>query len=1249
MPIIRFCKTITSFIIFFFSLTALFSQTTTKADELRIFSNYKEQLYKLEQENLIKIAKQKDWPLQKKRPDGSFVYLSAIGEKGLPVYIGTTSNLIAAATVGTNQLWAGGDLGLSLDGSSANMGNKLAIWDEGRIRESHQEIGSNRIVNADAGGNISSHSTHVAGTMISKGINPVAKGMSFNAKNLLVYDWNSDVSEMSTASAAGVLISNHSYGATQAGWSQNSSQNNRWEFGGEWGAFEDFQFGYYDNRSRDWDNISFLAPYYLIVKSAGNKRNDNGPAVGGLYWRYDASGVLIDAGPRPPGISSNDSYDILPRYATAKNILTVGAVSAIPDGYKNSSQVVMSSFSSWGPTDDGRIKPDVVANGVGVTSVSSTGDNAYLTASGTSMAAPNASGSLLLLQEHYNLTSGGSFMRSATLKGLVIHTTDEAGPTTGPDYMFGWGILNIKKAASLISNRTTTSRIIEDSLLQDSTKLFSIVASGTGPLVATLSWTDPAGNVELVNLLNNRTPKLVNDLDIEINYGTTVSKPWKLDPVNPANAATQGDNIVDNIEKVEIFNPIPGETYTIKIKHKATLRNNKQAFSLIMSGVGGQVYCSSGPLSNANARINNFKFGGIDNTTAAGCTQYSSFINQFASGYPNQEMPLSVTLGSCGSNTDKMVKIYIDWNADGDFLDANELVATSGVINGTATFNTNIRVPVSIQTGTNSRIRVVCMETSVAGNISSCGTFAGGGETQDYSISFSKIPVDIAPDSLLFPDNTICAADSLYVVLKLKNNGSNAVSNFPVSIIIKNGTTTVATLVDSVKQAFSADGNFIMSFRKPFNALPGVNYQFTVYTDLSTDLNKTNDTLITTKSFLPPSTVVISNLLAQQCSPSQTGLSGTTTSGTIFWYDSPTSKNPLGSGNLNTSVVPANKTYYAGVNDAGGRLGPVSKTEFTSGGYRTLTSFMTIETFSPVLIESSRMYFGNSGRITARVIDEVTGAQVAVTTIDVLATHPNPQPGDVTENNPLDTGRIVPLNLSIPAAGRYRLNLNYENGVTVYRNNSGPVPYPYIIPGLMSITGNNGSPFTSFYYYFYDMKVKSLGCAKTSARQVVVAANPLSPVITQNGAVLSSSVTTGTFKWYLDDNLIAGATNSTYTINQAGTYRVEVTLANCIFSSQSYTTSITSIPPINPAEINLMVTNNPGNGIYNLSFYVKKKERIQMEILNITGQLIQQSEFEISSAGMVQREINISKNAAGVYLMKLYFDKKQFVQKLIRN
>ncbi|MEJ0081862.1 MAG: S8 family serine peptidase [Puia sp.] len=119
------------------------------------------------------------------------------------------------------------------------------------------------------------------------------------------------------------------------------------------------------------------------------------------------------------GISNNDGYDIVPTYGNAKNIIAIGAVNPIPGGYNSPADVQLAEFSSWGPTDDGRIKPDLVADGINVLSCVSTSNNAYAIFSGTSMSSPAAAGSGFLLQEYYYKLHN-TFMRSATLKGILI-------------------------------------------------------------------------------------------------------------------------------------------------------------------------------------------------------------------------------------------------------------------------------------------------------------------------------------------------------------------------------------------------------------------------------------------------------------------------------------------------------------------------------------------------------------------------------------------------------------------------------------------------------------------------------------------------------------------------------------------------------------------------------------------------------------------------------------------------------------
>jgi subtilisin family serine protease len=138
----------------------------------------------------------------------------------------------------------------------------------------------------------------------------------------------------------------------------------------------------------------------------------------------------------------------------------VGAVNPLPYGPANSKDISVASFSSWGPTDDGRIKPDIVGDGVDVLSTGNANPASYITLSGTSMSAPNITGSLYLLQEYYSQKNGGAFMRAATLKGLACHTAFDAG-NAGPDYIYGWGLLDMNKAAGAITDNGTLSLIKE--------------------------------------------------------------------------------------------------------------------------------------------------------------------------------------------------------------------------------------------------------------------------------------------------------------------------------------------------------------------------------------------------------------------------------------------------------------------------------------------------------------------------------------------------------------------------------------------------------------------------------------------------------------------------------------------------------------------------------------------------------------------------------------------------------------------
>lgn len=558
-------------------LNFVYSQTNSQKEWLMKFSEEQAILFNKRHAEAESIAIKQNMPIRKEYASGIIIELQYF-ENGIPIYNITESNLNAAKTISTDKVWPGGSGGFSLTGLTDTLG----IWDGGKVRGTHQEL-IGRIIFGDGASTLSDHATHVAGTMIASGVVSTAKGMSYEGK-LRGYDWNNAESEMSAAAANGLRVSNHSYGII-TGWYWNYFNDNRWAWFGNpaISEVEDYGFGFYSSEAQVWDQISYNAPYYLIVNSSGNNRGE-GPTGGVEHWvRISGSWTLVTAQRDKDGGSSG--FDCIGYRGNAKNILTVGAVNIISGGYTVPGSVVMSSFSGWGPTDDGRIKPDVVGAGVNLYSSIATSDNAYDVYSGTSMSTPNISGSIGLLLQHQKNLYGNVPLRSSTIKGLIIHTADEAGAYNGPDYIFGWGLMNTLKAVQLMTsnkNSGNSFNIRELTLNNNDSIIVNVPVKGNQPLRATICWTDPAGTPPSPSL-DPPNLMLKNDLDMRISNSNTTYYPWVLDPANPGAAASTGDNFRDNVEQIHIQTPIK-DLYTLKIRHKGTLSGGSQVVSLLISG-----------------------------------------------------------------------------------------------------------------------------------------------------------------------------------------------------------------------------------------------------------------------------------------------------------------------------------------------------------------------------------------------------------------------------------------------------------------------------------------------------------------------------------------------------------------------------------------------------------------------------------------------------------------------------------------
>ena len=1191
------------------------------------------------QQQAFLLARNKGWVVSRKTKKGGLQVLQGISRRGFPIYFTTNDNIISAATTSTNTVQPGGSLGLNLSGSSSFLNNKLAVWDGGAVYRFHQEFSGKTITIADTS-SIIDHATHVAGTMLAKGVYPPVKGMAFNASTLLSYDFNNDVAEMSKA-APGLLLSNHSYGEL-GGWVFDDGFN-RWEWYGIPGDTVDYTFGFYGDHTQAFDQVAYNAPYYLIVEAAGNAHGSTGPAVGQDYYGYKSASdqTFVDKGPRPVSISSNNGYDCISSTANAKNILTVGAVDPLPYGPANSQGITTAYFSSWGPTDDGRVKPDIVGNGLNVLSTGSNSTTSYITLSGTSQAAPNITGSLYLLQEYYAQKNSGAFMRAATLKGLACHTAFDAG-NVGPDYIYGWGLLDMKTAAQAITDNGTKSQIKENTLAQGATQTFNVVASGNGPLMATISWTDPAGSITPDGTINDRTPKLVNDLDIRISDGTNTFMPWVLDPNNPSATATTGDNIRDNVEQVYVAGAIPGKSYIIKVSHKGTLMSGSQAYSLIVTGIGGAAYCASAPLSSADSRIDNVTLSNINNTPASGCTAYSDYTNLTIQLEQNKTYPLSLTLGTCGANFNKAAKVYIDWNGNGVF-DANELVATTNIINGTGIYTTNITVPSTVVPRNFSLMRVVLTETSDTSTIKSCGSYAKG-ETQDYRVQFLQTSLDAGIIAVVNPSSGGNCSGSTPVTVTIKNFGSQTITNIPVTVTITAPDNTVTTFnqVYTASLAPLTQDNF--TFNNVFNITAGSTYIITATANLTGDLVPANNGIIDTVAIDSPPTAT--DLSANYCNVADAYLLTGAGDGELLWYKNSNDPYPFAYGStVLTSDAPVNNNYYVGLNDFSGTVGPATKNVFTAGGYNQFTPEVNVFTRIPVIIESARLYIGNSGRITFNVSNS-SGEIVSTTSINAVATASNPSPG-AKSDDPTDQGQVYNLNLLLPSAGNYSISATYDNTATIYRSNGGVSGYPFKVGDVFGITGNTAtSPgdttyYKNFYYYFYDIKLKSPGCASASRQAVPVT----KPVITQNGTTLSSSATANN-QWYLNGTLIPGATGQTYLPTQSGNYRVDVSLANgCVAQSDNFAYVIL---PANPGEndIGLTVFPNPANTQINVLFAAKSTVNVNLSLVNVIGEN-EYTNKAVLTGGNFSTLIDVSKLTPGNYVLRLLYNSKLYTRKII--
>jgi PKD repeat protein len=414
----------------------------------------------------------------------------------------------------------------------------VLVRDEAQVF-GHPDYNSRLVLGPDVVAEASSvHSTHVAGTIGGTGLSDVsalATGMARGCV-LISFDLNGDdVNEpLQGKSNFGAVVSNHSYGFV-TGWDSGTFNNNQ------------SAFGTYSSFARNWDSI-VRSDGLIMIKAVGNDRNDSGPG-------FPHDGTLA---------SDFEYYDTTDSSSTSKNTLTVGATADAAIAGTPSAVSMVLPASSSGPTDDGRIRPEIVANGDNVNSCNNSvvvGDE-YVRLTGTSMACAVVSGATAIFLERYRQVYGSSAnFTPHFLRSVYAQTATDFG-RPGPDHLHGFGMLDLAAAVSLFDTDNGMGTRIANRSLSAATpeRFFVINSDGVTPIKATLCWTDEAGD-----MLAAKT--IVNDLDLRLVQVSdqAVFFPYVLNRLAPEQPATNALNTVDTIEQI-VFQPPAAGSYLIAVR-----------------------------------------------------------------------------------------------------------------------------------------------------------------------------------------------------------------------------------------------------------------------------------------------------------------------------------------------------------------------------------------------------------------------------------------------------------------------------------------------------------------------------------------------------------------------------------------------------------------------------------------------------------------------------------------------------------
>ncbi|MFT6935967.1 MAG: PKD repeat protein [Saprospiraceae bacterium] len=592
-------------------------------------------------------------------------------------------------------------------------------------------------------------------------------------------------------------------------------------------SYSDGCNGGYTTNARVVDEQTYLNPSLLHVFSAGNSNSQDCGYGAGNQWGNITGGHKI-----------------------GKNVIATANLFA--DGS-------LVASSSRGPSEDGRLKPDISANGQDQLSIST--DNTYQSFGGTSGAAPGIAGVATQLYDAYRQMNGGQDPEAGFIKAILLNGAEDFG-NPGPDFKYGWGRVNAYRSLEILENND----YLVGTIMNNGSNTHTITVPANVKQVKVMTyWNEPAASV-------NAAVVLTNDLDMTM---TTPSGemflPWILDytpnPTALDTDATRGVDNVNNVEQVTLDNPAAG-TYTITV-NAPVVTNGSTDYYVVTTFIYDEITVvyplgGEGLIPGTMERIHWDAFGNqssflIEFTTDNGANWYSIAnvtgdermfdwtIPNIVTGQAQVRISRGSNLGQSQADFSILGRpdniqltkvcpnmIRIEWDSLAGAAAYDVFILGFQYMDSVGTTTDNFfEIPIinPIQThwvavrgaGTNGlRGRRTIAERFDVTALINCA-FAN-----DVAVS------NLSPNGYI----TDCASSSFEVTTEITNNSTTPQSNFPISYDY-NGTVITETFTGSIPSGSTTP----YTFTTGLGTLSAGSYALTAWTSLPNEDYTGNDTL----------------------------------------------------------------------------------------------------------------------------------------------------------------------------------------------------------------------------------------------------------------------------------------------------------------------------------------------------------------------------------------------------------------------